>query len=85
MEFPGLLRDFNLPSEVAQKFVVTMAAMVLVQIIQGPTHSSGNTPNLVFLSKQWQSVLSSQGGQAYWIDSLRRLMDSIGFQREAWG
>lgn len=62
VKVPELLGDFNLPYlgaglEVAQKFVVTMTAKGLVQIMQSPTHSSDNTLDLVFLLEQWQHVL----------------------------
>lgn len=64
VELPRLLGDFNLPapyldagSEIADRFVVTVAAMGLVQIMQSPAHSSDNTIDLVFLLEQWQHVL----------------------------
>ena len=54
--------DFNLPSVgessvVAREFMASMTAMDLTQVIQGPTHEGGHTPDLIFVSGQWKSDL----------------------------
>ncbi|XP_058047319.1 uncharacterized protein LOC131202394 [Ahaetulla prasina] len=57
-----VMGDFNLPlvgetSVTAREFMVSMTALDLTQLTNGPTHIGGNTLDLIFVSGQWLNDL----------------------------